>query len=236
MPDPEIQQLSKMFERSRTFLAEMERHFANNGTSINGLERFICRSRECLTLHQLLNHAEQSDKAAEIAVNGARAAAQLFRESPRFKDWMDPFREGLLMALMVKEDLLVSELARWGMQEHEFDAGAFGYSKDDNRAVRELARFIAGDSSAFTEWIETCRSVRANAIRDGYRALAVRDLASMSNANRALASDMKRIQSKRPFNPLLQIDLDCSIIWHLARLCGWNATGLPDEAVVLRLD
>jgi hypothetical protein len=155
------------------------------------------------------------------------------------KDWIEPYREGLLLALYADDEKSFKKLIEWPDTDLPVDEGMWNMTAADNQAHIALARVLRGDPKPKVEQIitEVLGSGRkraiafasaAQAVADDDAVTFVRHLKELSGLY--LRKTPQLVRARRP-----ELHVDGSILWHIGLRKRFALPELPERNLDLIL-
>ena len=163
----------------------------------------------------------------------------LTREKARDElPWMDPYREGLLLALFADDEAGIERVTSWPGDDLPHDEGTLDlpavYTTYHVHLARLLRNAPAGELSASATKLHDKANNRAAALVAAMEAAFAGDVAALTHALRQhLTSYRKR--SFRVNRMDAAISIEGSILWHVARRRGLKLPDLPEKLADLIL-
>jgi hypothetical protein len=194
---------------------------------------------------------EFSDVAAQARAGAARAleyfhgdwregyrvfyySEPMTREQTRAKlGWIEPYREGLLMALCVDDEPTIRRLIDWPDADLPVDDGAWNLTAGDNLAQIALACRLRGEpETKVTQVVKRLQASKRKRVSVFWSAA----VAILENESREFAASLKQLcdlcwKQAPEKDRLLRPHVDGSILWHLARRTGIALPNLPERSL-----
>jgi hypothetical protein len=154
-------------------------------------------------------------------------------------NWIEPYREGLLLALYADDEPSFQRLIQWPDTDLPVDDGIWNLTAADNQAHIALAAILRGEPKAKVDQLITAplRSGRKRAVAfaSAARAFADDDAAAFAKSLKELSN----LYLKKP--PLLvnaqrpELHVDGSLLWHLGLRKKFALPELPERNLDLIL-